>query len=44
MMNDKEFSELQLRMMIVPHQARGPPPNICTGNASTRSPTRRVSV
>jgi hypothetical protein len=25
-MNDKEFSELQLRMMIVPHQARWPAP------------------
>jgi hypothetical protein len=26
MMNDKEFFELQLRMMIVPHQARWPAP------------------
>jgi hypothetical protein len=25
-MNDKEFSELQLRMMIVPHQVRWPAP------------------
>ena len=25
-MNDKEFSELQLRMVIVPHQVRWPAP------------------
>jgi hypothetical protein len=28
MMNDKEFFELQLRMMIVPHQARWPAPEL----------------
>ena len=43
-MNDKEFSEPQLRMMIVPQQARGPPPSICIGSACTRPPTKRVSA
>jgi hypothetical protein len=28
MMNDREFFELQLRMMIVPHQARWPAPEL----------------
>ena len=28
MMNDKEFFQLQLRMMIVPHQARWPAPEL----------------
>ena len=28
-MDDKQFAELQLRMMIVPHQVRWPAPEQC---------------
>ena len=36
MMNDKEYAELKLRAMIVPHQVRWPAPELL--------PTRRVSA
>ena len=42
-MNDKDFSELELRAQIVPQQARWPAPEHVHWQRSTRSPTKRVS-